>query len=563
MIKGAWRAFRKWWRVWRLPASVGLVLGVLWLVRAPLLARVSVWRAGGVAAAAAAHAERSEWREAETEARRAIQLDRSRFDALRVLMEAAFRNGRTDALRLATGVFLHPDCGPADQARALDMILAAGDHVGVRRLLASLSPERRSHPDLHLQETRFHSRRGSHDLALSRLESIPDGADPGLASLTRAEVQIGARRYREAQEDLRALLSPQPQGTSHKAALRLLHSVPVAELDPSLVGAVEQTVADLGGEATGQDRLLPYSLALAAAGDRLAEREPVLVRAIAAFVASEPESLGNWLFAVGEGERLRQVLPEDICLRSESLFFLRLRSLVAAEDWISAKAWLGRAAGGIDPVRLEITRAIVARRLGDSSEAVSRWRAAMHSASIQGGGAVHWKLGSLAMAHREWEWAYEAILKASQDPATILPPSDDLTVLVDALARLDRIDAAIDLTQVWAAREPESPRLVNNLLYLHLLSGSPLPRTLEESERLCEAFPGMTVFLGTRALALLLDGREAEATALLTDPRLDWSLATPTTRAVRARLESGPGTRPDFPDAAALYPAERRLLGFE
>jgi|GEM_PF-5750167 len=562
---------RKLWRQWRLPLCVGAVIALAWFARRPVIGLASGWRSDRVVAKAQQLADAEDWSATREEARRALQLQRNRLDATRLLFLASRHLRSEDTLRLAVSVFAHPESTVDDKAQALETLLLAGDHLGFQRLLSAMPPSLRFEPDIMLQSLRFLSLRGEHQTALERLASYrtsTETEDPRFG-LLHADLLIRAGRFREGQAIVRSLLDEDRNVAL--TAFRMLERVPSSQLHRPTLDAIVKWLDELapaeGDESalSPSDQLLLATLRIRLSGDS-AQSDSIIADAITAFRSTAPEDLAYWLLQLGQGERILDFIDEEEGRTSATLYDLRLRGLLAKEAFAETDLWLAETHPAADQARMRALRAVVTMKLGNRRPAINHWQTAMHEASIRDKGNLYLALAQIALDFDQPDWAIEAIGAASKYPETMLPPAPDLTALIDYLLRQDQPGKAAELTRYWLAREPENPTLHNNFLYLRLLAGDPVPNMVKQAEALVAAFPGMTGFHTTCALALWYEGRLEEAGALVTAPGIDWTRASPSDRAIRRFLVAAAragGTESldlDWLDAAPIHPPEIRLL---
>lgn len=572
-----WNRIKHFWIVWKVPIVLGSVLVIAWQFRGPALKLISKWRAGSAVESAEEFAESGRWNAAEKEARRALQLDRSRVDALRVLLEASLQNRNADTLRLAVSVFTHPDSTVDDKAKTLELLLLSQDVIGFRRVQSMLSLEQMREPDIVLQTTRFLSLQGEHDLAMERLEQFRRGGNgkgDDRFLLLEADIALRAGNPNAAQAVIASMLEERSEYAG--TALEMIDRVPIDALAPSLLAPLEGWLAWNEISKKGPDpsairtSLVRATLKLGMATDRneRAEVDQILENTVRQWKDSHPIDLSNWLFRVGKGQRVAAVIDEETGLKSPRLFELRLRSLLKGGDLAAVDEWLQKAGAGTDRAFIEAIHAMVSRQLGKKAAALTHWRNAMHAAKIRDRGSLYLQLGAIAMEFREADWAIEAIFEASRYPETILPPATDLTSLIDYLLREDRVGEAAELCRYWLAREPENPSLRNNYLYLKLLSGTPVESSLDQTRAMARSFPGMLGFQTTYALFEWFLGDPREARQVVQRDGLDWSRATPSDEAIRSLILRETGEEGGWRSAGGkktgtqspLYPSEVRLF---
>lgn len=552
---------KRWWLLWKVPTVAAILLLLAWSVRGPVLGFAAGWRAERTATKAQELAAAGQWRQAEAEARRALQLDRSDHTALGVLMESSLRNGNVDTLRVAASFFGHPESSAADKAKVLELLLLSRDYIGFRRLQGSLAPDLQKDPDIALQTIRFLSLRGGHVEALRQLEAYrrETGVEDSRFDLLAADLMIRAGDHAGAAEKISALV--REGGGTGASAFRLLELFPLESLRALPLAEI---LADLEEDAPipPSDALVAAALRYARAADP-AEAEAIVAATVAGHREDSLEALCLWLVRIGRRGETIPLISKEAAMASPTLAALRLQSHIVAQEFDEAERWLGEIERVFETARTHATRAVIAIRQDRRAEAQRSWRNAMADAGVRNNGNIYLRMGLMALEFGQGDWAVEAILKASAYPETLLPSGTEFTALIDYLLREDRLDEARKLAGLWLAREPENPVLRNNFIYLELLAGTPPEKALPQIEALAEAFPGMTGFQTTHALALALSGDPDGGLAILERPALDWSRASPSDRIILElllRKSEAPATAATFLAGATLYPAERRLL---
>lgn len=521
-----------------------------------MLGLASEWRAENMAEKAGDYADAGQWLAAEAEAKRALQLNRSSHDALSVLFRASLQNGRDDTLRIGAALFSHPLSSAGDKAMVLDLLLLTGDHIGFRRLQSSLPPELLSDPAILMQSIRFQAIRGDRTMAIQKLEQyleVSDDPDENFRIL-HADLLMQSGEWEQAVKIVDGLVAE--NGDEVLSAFRLLGRIPFEKgADLPLDGII--AVVSQRSDMTVTDELLLAGIQMSRAGSSV-EADKILRVVVNRFLRTDPEAVARWLDNVGRQDYLEKVVSVEAARKSTVLAGLYLKGLMTSGRYKEAKEWMEKVGSVFDGTRASTTNAVIALKLGDRPSALVNWRNAMHEAGIRNDGNIYLKMAHLAMVSGAADWAVEAMMEASQRPETLISAGIDHSGYIGYLLREDRLSEAVELARYWLAREPESPALRNNLLYLQLLSGAAADSALEQTGKLHEVFPGTLGFQTTHALALALSGELEAARETLSGAPLDWSRAGDVDRAIRELVLNG-AVNPT--SLARLSPPEKRLLG--
>lgn len=546
---------RRFWRNWKTPVLVALALLVLWLIRQPVLTWAAGWRAEIAAREAVELIENGDWKAAEEKARRALQLDRSNHSALGSLVKASVQNRDKEALRVAAAFFSHPESSATDKAMVLGLLLTVRDYIGFRRLHNSLPPQFHADPNVQLQSIRFQALQGDVNGAIQRLENRTEtsGQLDRAFELLHADLLMTRGDLGRAVETIARLVAENTEESL--PAFRLLGRVPfeagaTLELDGIITAVASRS------DLSETDELLLAGIRMSRANTP-AEADEILTRTTEQFFSGNPEAVSRWLDNIGREEFLETVITPEIARKSELVAALHLKSLMTSGRFEDATEWMEQVGSIFDTVRENATNAVIAINLDDRSKGLVFWRNAMHEASIRDDGNLFLKMSRIAMEFGAPDWATEAMMEASKRPGTLLSAGIDHSGYIIYLLREDRLDDAIELGRYWLAREPESPALRNNLLYLELLRGTTTDAVLDQSRRLHETFPGTMGFQTTHALALALSGNVEAARGVLNKAVLDWSKAGGADLAIREGVLNGAVSPSNL---AKLTPPERRVL---
>ncbi len=253
-------------------------------------------------------------------------------------------------------------------------------------------------------------------------------------------------------------------------------------------------------------KLLAFDLRLAAAPER---HDELVKTAIERFGHGDDEtlaSLGAWLYAQGEFQRVLDVIPPERATASRALFLQYLDTLGALGRWQDIKNAIEGQKFSLDPALEQMYLARCLGQLGQAEGSLLHWNSA-----VQAAGANVEKLLMVARyAQRNGvpgpaEAAFRAALKTAPDSR---PAQEGLLTLVEAQGQTAAArEVLTGMLKVW----PNDTSVRNDAAYLGALLGQDLTVDRDVARELVRAEPNSLPHRVTLALAELRLGHALTA----------------------------------------------------
>lgn len=524
-------------------AMLAALTAVVWIKREGIDYRLGVKRAGSLIEQSRWASERGDWKEAQRTAYAAWQLHPGEVGTLRQLFESLVGGKSGEALMVGKSLFEHPQAEVTDKLGAIETALQAGDLVTVASMFTRLRPAERELPEALELGARFFLARNHPSGALPLIDRLRlkrnEPRDLLLAAdaLTRTPTEGNVARS-EAQRLIGELFRGQGDAETALEAFRLLGRIPMPERELYHFAEARlrlEGFSNSGTKVPVEAWLIVDELDLATEPDR---RNEILQESMDRWFATEPEVIGKWLLGLGETKRFLDNVPRAIALENPAMLPVVTQALILENRWDRALSLLDRAPNGTDPVVLLSLRAMIQSRLGQNAEANQNWARAARQAELVSGRAALLRFAQLAALGGKGEMRDEALAEALKRPSSLSIPAADVAFLYPALARQNRSEDLLQISEGLLAAEPENPQVLNNVVWLELLEGATDESRVKKLEQYVAEFPSVTALRSTLALAHLRAGRNEEAVEALAPlrQRIDAgeAEAAPTDRALVA-----------------------------
>lgn len=497
-----------------------LGLGAAFAFRLPIKSRLVEWRVQKNLQSCREALSDGDEAAAHRYALAAHQLSPRHLECLLALLRIDGETERDGTVGIAARVFRHPSALTADKGQALEVFLGSGDSVVFGRLFDQLSDDEKRQPQMLRIYASYLGQAGRIRDAAGIYEGLlKQSADPELSLqlasvLTRAAA--GNPGVAERSQHLIVELLRLPDRTRGLRALRLLQAIPPEQWQPDqLLDATEWVSNERS--ATPTDRLLVHSIEIRADESR---RDSTLDSVVVEFADTQPALVARWLGAMGEYDRALGVLDIDTARSSPETYIARLRILHRAGRLEEANKWLADPHRGVRPSVVSTLRAVVA----PAAESSKFWKKALQQAALEKSADGFWRISGSAAAVGNAEIEMRAAVEALKRPGAH-PSALELGPVFEWMYRGDRAE---DLRQVFRTlirREPDSPMLLNNVVYLEIVSGRFSDPLVEQLESLCTEYPSVAEFATSQAVALLARGEFGRARVILESAIADWEKA--------------------------------------
>ena len=568
---------KKKYRIAGVVAIVFVVAGGIYLSRDFVAAKTRGFRAVHNLEKAEAYLKEQEFEDSYKHALMARQLNPQSVEPLRVLVRAALQSGHVRSLDYCNALFLSPAATEEDKLLVLDVFRRLRDSVGFVRFYNLLPAETRQNKEFIALRVEFLIDRNAFDSARRILEAEieKDRDRQFLLLLASLLVQDFAspEDMERGQRIIAELASVEEPDDTARTAFEMLGFIDPSRIRPELLGDLGNLVQD-GNPRNSQEYIAAASLAIAAARSP-EERSRIVAQAIEDQGEIAPSQLAAWLQRINDTENAIAFLTEERSASRPDLYQQRFVALLDAEKFDEAGEWLKNPPPGIESISLWLARARLARRekeRADENDENNAWEQAFQVAQNTASRNEYLRIYEVARSEERIDLATRAILQAPKHGIGIMPPAADVVAPMIYLTQEDRLDDLLYLTEALRAREPNNLIVLNNLLYLYLLREERIAESTEIAgdliaNRGSELAPRDLLSLyTTRAMGLLLQGKDEEALKSLPDDSRVWNQATDADRAIRAlalerndkdELAAGAWDRVDLNQ---LTTAEKRLF---
>jgi hypothetical protein len=438
---------------------------------------------------------------------------RDDFEAFQLLARALAKLGEPGAYVAAGQVFRHPAASREDRLESLRVMTLQAPHAFTLGAFAALPEHEQEDPDFRAAIIPVILQQGEVELAENLLRGVSGVDTPPAARLELLRV-LCARPSPERVDEARWIFAELVKTDASEqalAALLILGETPggLAPGSP-LPELIEWT------KRQPKAGTLHHLLALRPAIESTpGQTERYYQMAIDRFLATDPGVLGTWLVRQGRAEQALELLAEPAKTRSDA-FLARVHALLLLKRDDEIETALEQAPAAADPVEMEIVRAALAGRRGDSDAAKQAWNRALDAAAADSSRnrfieiARHAKF---AGANATVDDAWVAAIRVGWGP---LPLHKYLLPLFNSLASQGRAEDLLAISRGLLRYEPRNPDLIRNIQYLSLIQDlAPAGEVAGSLARLVKAHPKRLEFNSALMIAEIADGRPRDALARL------------------------------------------------
>ena len=311
--------------------------------------------------------------------------------------------------------------------------------------------------------------------------------------------------------------------------LNLLEEIPVANLDPTLLQPVRDTLLRAENALNPRDNLMLVRLSYA---ENFSDRQAILSQALA-WKTRAPAELARFLSQLGLLDLLLETFPPDSIATHPELLVPVLDSLVESQQWPKVGKVLELHGEQLPNSVLLRHKALVAAKTAASGAAAEPWNAAMGDAKFSTAADAYLSLYQFAVKHGMLPEAEQALTEAILSGRGPLPLYADLRPLLISLAAKGQENILMQICAIYLLFEPGNPVLITQYAYLACLNGLAEPATvLEAAVPLAKAFPDSLPIQCMLATAYLSANQPAAALKTLEPFHTDLEKLTPSYRAV-------------------------------
>jgi len=461
--------------------------------------------------AAKTAARHEDWSAARDNAR-SVLIARQDFEAYRIWARALGKLGAPSTYMAAAELFTDSRSTREDLLEALQVMALQAPQAVALSAYSSLPEPFRNQADFRAALVPLLLQRGQIDLAEKCLREVAQPTDGPKVKL----------------ELLRALCSrPQPERVAE--ARRIFADLIVAKADDEALAALLILGDVPGGLADGEPlpdlplwlknqpkaTTLHHLLGLHPA---LKSRPESAVRlydtAIKRFLATDPAVLGNWLLRHEQAELAAHILEAPAKTRSDA-YIARLNALMRLKDDAAITAALAAPPASADFVEIELVQASLAATKGDMIASGAAWTRALNHAAYDTTRNRCIDIARTAERAGAKDAAEDAWVAAVRLGWGQLPPYGDLLPIFASLIAKGRSEDLMAMFRTLLRFEPLNPELLNNAYYFALLQGVLPPNQVATVLTKLIERHDKPVYNSTLMLAEMLDGRPADALALM------------------------------------------------
>jgi hypothetical protein len=499
--------------LWLLAATTLAGLIGLGFAAKPVYRKYREYRIDQNLAAAEDAARQKNWTTARDKARSVLLARRNDFDAFRIWTRACGKLGEPQAYMVAAQFFGDPRATRDDLLEALRMMVPKAPHALVLRAYDGLPKNLRDEAVFRAAIVPLLIRRGEIAAAERALREVmrPDEAPEVRLELLRTLCsRPDARRVAQARGILAGLIA-QDDDTQALDAMLILGGIP-GGLAPELSLPAFPVWLMTQPQATTIHHLLAMHPAIEA---RPKQADAVYQQAITRFLTKDPGVLGTWLVRHGKTELAARVLEEPARTRPDA-YLARLHALLRLGGNVDEiKAALAAPPEAVDPVELEMMKALLAVRGRDQSAAKAAWTRVLNQAAFDTSQNRFIEIARVISASGPKDSAEDAWVAAVRLGWGPLPFYHDLLPIMTSLAAKGRTEDLLEICRVLLRYEPFNADLINNFHYFALLHGSVSPaRIIPVQANMAEQLK-KPEYQATLMLAQILDGRATEALSCL------------------------------------------------
>lgn len=542
-----------------IPLAIGLSIWKLDAIKGKLRSH----RASSLLVTAKEASAKGDWETSQRLSLAAWQLKEGDVRILRQLFESATELQSSLLIDSADALSRHPGATGEDRSKILRFYLEIGDLLRFRELLTSMSEEEVNQPDTLSLAIRYCLSRNDNLRALALTGKLLEQRNSKEDQLLAAEVYLRIpteenRSQSDALEIINRLFSTDEEPAIALAAFDLVNQIPFSARQDGMIPEPARTLEAI--EVAGTP--IPVSLFLLEKELSLlrpdADREAILDEAISSLAANDPHAVGEWLIRMRAPEKVADFLSLERARTSGALSDLMVRSFIAQQKWNDALAILSDPHPDLAPYLVYGLEAIIAGATGQSSSSQAKWERALEYATLNNGRGPLVALARFAASAGNESIRNRALTEALRRPSSIGMPVADVSFLFSHLAEADDDQNLLRISRKLLASEPDNPTLINNVIWLELMSGAtPSAENLTKLDQLILDHPRMTTLKATRAVSFLEAGHESEALNLLAEAARDRSGLSASDQAVIALTLQKNGD----PAAAAALISEMDATG--
>ena len=486
---------------------VALLIGAGFLVK-PAYRLYREYRVDRNLAAATTASQHEDWSTARDKARSVLLARQNDFEAFRIWSRACGKLGEPRAYMAAAQFFNDPRATRDDLLEALRLMALQAPQAMVLGAYDKLPKDLRAQAPFRAAVVPLFIQRGeiaAAERGLREVASPTNEPEVRLELLRTLCSHPDAGRVAEARRIFAELIATHADAQA-LAALIILG-------DGSRGLASGSTLPDLPAwlknqpQATAIHHLLGMHPALDA---RPEEADSLYQAASARFLTTEPGVLGTWLVRHGKAELAVSALAEP-ALTDPDAYLARLHALLRLERSDELVAALAAPPTAVDPVEMEIVKAIHAAKVGDQIAADSAWVRVLNQAAFDTTRNRFIEIARVAEACGAKDAAVNAWVAAVRLGWGPLPLYQDLRHVIASLSAQGRSDDLLAMCQTLLRFEPGNPDLINNFHYLSLLNGSLPPDKIIPLQTKMAGQLTKPPYFATLMLAEILGGRPNDA----------------------------------------------------
>ncbi len=480
---------------------------------------VSSWRATGLLGDAQEASEKGNWRESERLALAAWQLNQGNYEVLIQLYRSALKQKSQYLLATARMVFKHPESNFNDRIEALNIFLQVGDLVTFKSLFSELPNEEQDFPEAMALGVKYLMARSDFPRALTLVEELlrmrGNDSDKLFKARILARIESGNKSMTdETQRLIVELFHSDSDLSIALSAFSILKQIPKGDWQlERFVDANDRLVAiEKTREVPVQLWLLAFEIELAFSPSG---QKTIVDQAISDWQDSEPAPLCSWLLSLGEADRVISLISLERARASESLFRLLVQANIALNDWATAQKLLDQPH---PKMRFSIVyglKAAIKSQQGEHAESDVLWSRALNQAELSTGQSTLLDLAKLASKSGNSDIRNRAMTEALRRPSAVNLPVSEVSFLFSDLASENESENLLTVSRNLLMTDPQNPVLINNVVWLELITQSSRKNLAKVMESLVAKHPKMNELRSTLALAFIQEGKVKDAVPVL------------------------------------------------
>jgi hypothetical protein len=495
--------------LWLLAAVVLAGLIGLGFAAKPVYRMYREYRIDENFAAAKEAALHEDWNTARDKARSVLLARRNDFGAYRIWTRACDKLNEPQAYMAAAQFFGDTRATRDDLLEALRMMVSKAPHALALRAYDSLPKNLRDEAIFRAAIVPLLVRRGEINAAERALREVirpDDGPEVRLELLRTLCSRPDVKRVAEARWIFAGLIA-KGADTQALAAMRLLGEIP-GGLSPELSLPDFQVWLKTQPKATTIHHLLAMHPAIEV---HPKQADALYQEAITRFLTKDPGVLGNWLVRHGKAELAARVLVAPARTRPDA-YLSRLYALLRlGGNTDEIKAALAAPPEAVDPVEMEMVKALLAVRNRDQSAAKASWTRVLNQAAFDTSQNRFIEIARVVSKSGPKDAAEDAWVAAVRLGWGPLPFYRDLLPIMSSLAVKGRTGDLLEMCRVLLRFEPFNADLINNFYYFALLHGIVSPDRIIPVQSDMANQLNKPEYQSTLMLAQILAGRGADA----------------------------------------------------